>query len=108
MTLGMSEPLLSKMAIRKCCCLIFAVFPSSLSSKWVSREVKYANDICGKPIVPFVVSAIPDEIQEESSLFIQLMIEKQILNSTCTWDMGVLIRESCVESLLVVGSGELE
>ena len=78
-------------AIRECSCLIFAVSPSSLSSKWVNREVKYAMDKCGKPIIPFVVSAIPDEIQEKNPLFIILAMEKQILNSACTWDMEVLM-----------------
>ena len=78
-------------AIRECTCLIFAVSPSSLSSKWVNREVRYANDNCGKPIIPFVVSAIPDEVQKENSLFIILEMEKQILNSACTWDMKVLM-----------------
>ena len=57
----------------------------------MNREVTYANDKCGKPIIPFVVSAIPDEVQENNPLFIILAMEKQILNSTCTWDMKVLI-----------------
>ena len=74
-------------AIRGCSCLIFAVSSSALSSKWVTREVRYALDECNKPIIPFVVFPVPEKIQKENSLFITLKMEKQILNIDDTWDM---------------------
>ena len=74
-------------AIRGCSCLIFAVSSSSLSSKWVNREVRYALDKCEKPIIPFVVVPVPERIKEENSLYITMMLEKQILNGDGAWDM---------------------
>ena len=74
-------------AIRGCSCLIFAVSTSSLSSKWVNREVRYALDKCEKPIIPFVVVPVPERVQEENSLYITMMLEKQILNGDGSWDM---------------------
>ena len=74
-------------AIRGCSCLIFAVSSSSLSSKWVNREVRYALDKCEKPIIPFVVIPVPERVQEENPLYITMMLEKQILNGDGTWDM---------------------
>ena len=73
-------------AIRGCCCLIFAVSPMALTSDWVKDEVRYADEICKKPVFPFVVSPIPEKVQKENSLFVRLMLRKQILNNDGSWD----------------------
>ena len=73
-------------AIRGCSCLIFAVSSRALASKWVKREVGYADER-NKPIIPFVVSPVLEKDQENNSLFITLKLEKQILNGDGSWDM---------------------
>lgn len=67
-------------AIRECRCLLFMLSPRALGSWWIRKEVQYAMAECRKPVIPFLIAPIPETKREEDSLFIDIHLEKQILN----------------------------
>lgn len=83
-------------AIRECRCLLFVLSPRALGSWWIRKEVQYAMAECRKPVIPFLIAPIPETKREEDSLFIDIHLEKQILNEegarNGTMDLGVLNR----------------
>ena len=83
-------------AIRECRCLLFVLSPRALGSWWIRKEVQYAMADCRKPVIPFLIAPIPDAKREEDSLFIDIRLEKQILNEegarNGTMDLSVLDR----------------
>ena len=84
-------------AIRDSRCLVFALSPNSLNSEWARKEVRLAIEKYHKPVIPFFVAPIPEARKESEALYVDLTLEKQLLNENLAakdvndWDFSVML-----------------
>lgn len=78
-------------AIRGARCLLFLLSNKALGGHWVRREVRYAMDKCGIPVIPYTVSLVSRAKKDTDSVYASLLLEKQILNEDLSNDMSVIL-----------------
>ncbi len=64
--------------VQRCCCLVVFLSKAAIQSKWVRREVKYA-DVLGKPLLPIKL----EEVELRSGMAI-LLTQFQVIDPAVT------------------------